>query len=67
MGVGKIGLGVEMKEGCVRRDSWNLGVLEGNMGVTLINNTLSSFLYAMRDYFSICVSNRLLIDINLIE
>lgn len=43
------------------------GYLGGNMGVTLINNTLSSFLYAMRDYFSICVSNRLLIDINLIE
>lgn len=43
------------------------GYLGGNMGVTLINNTLSSFLYAMRDYISICVSNRLVININLIE
>lgn len=37
------------------------------IGGILINDTLPSFSYAMRDYVSICVSNRLVININFIE
>lgn len=56
-----------MEEGCVRRDTWNWGHLRDGVGVIFINDTLPSFSYAMRGYISICVSNRLVININFIE
>lgn len=67
MGVGRIRFRGRNGGRLCQERHLELGAFEGCVGVILINDTLLSFSYAMRGYISICVSNRLVININFIK